>query len=298
MTITTGTMPANILPIAKKAFGESYGKIPDQASLIYSKLPSDMAFEEMFAWSSFGLMQQKTEGGATALDSVNQRYIVRANHVAYALKANITYEAKRDGKIIDIAANMGRMFADSIAQTRQVDAAMPLNRAFNSAYSVELGGNVAMCGTHQVPAGTTTNKLSVGAPLTEVSYEQAKIDIRDLRNGRGLKAMLTCEGLIVPFNLEFVADRLVNSTKRPDTANNDKNVHLGDKVIVLDYLTNATNWFVKTSARDAAFHFERDQPFMFRDKDASNTLNDVYGMYYRDSFVIADYLGFFGSNPA
>ena len=68
--------------------------------------------------------------------------------------------------------------------------------------------------------------------------------------------------LIVPPQLQFVADRLLESTLRPSTADNDINAMknmgmLPEGYVINHFLTDPDAFFLKTDAPNGFKHFER-----------------------------------------
>ena len=59
--------------------------------------------------------------------------------------------------------------------------------------------------------------------MNETSLEQMLIDIAGLTDERGLKIAVRGMKLIIPKELQFIAERVLNSNLRPGTADNDTN---------------------------------------------------------------------------
>ena len=79
---------------------------------------------------------------------------------------------------------------------------------------------------------------------------------------RGLIIALRGMKLIIPRQLQFVAERLLNSNLRPGTSDNDANAMrnmgmLPQGYVINDYLTDTDAFFIKTDAPNGLKHFER-----------------------------------------
>ena len=61
------------------------------------------------------------------------------------------------------------------------------------------------------------------ADLNETSLEDALIDISTFTDDKGLTISVQATKLVVPPQLNFVAERILNSTLRPATSDNDIN---------------------------------------------------------------------------
>jgi hypothetical protein len=97
--------------------------------------------------------------------------------------------------------------------------------------------------------GTFSNVLSTAADLNETSLEQALIDIQGFVDERGLKIALNGRKMIIPKELQFTAERLMKSTLRTGTADNDINAINNMGMIpegyrVNNFLTDTDSFFI------------------------------------------------------
>jgi hypothetical protein len=188
-----------------------------------------------------------------------------------------------------------------MANTKQVKAAAVLNNAFNSSFAG--GDGKELCATdHPILAGTFKNELSTAADLNETSLEQALIDIADMKDERGLKIALQGTKLIIPINLQFVAERLMKSQGRVGTADNDINAianmgMLPQGYVVNNFLTDTDAFFIKTDAPNGLKHFVR-APIRTAMEGDFDTGNVRYKARERYSFGFSDPRGIFGSPGA
>jgi hypothetical protein len=79
------------------------------------------------------------------------------------------------------------------------------------------------------------------------------INIAGLTDERGLKIAVRGMKLIIPKELQFIAERVINSNLRSGTADNDLNAMksmgmLPDGAVVNHFLTDTENFFIKTDA--------------------------------------------------
>ncbi len=97
-----------------------------------------------------------------------------------------------------------------MSQTKQIKAAAILNNAFSTTSPV--GDGAALCSSsHPAISGNQRNLLSTAADLNETSLEQMLIDIAGLTDERGLKIAVRGMKLIIPKELQFIAERVINS---------------------------------------------------------------------------------------
>tara|TARA_R110000764_G_scaffold218605_1_gene306108 strand:- start:636 stop:1208 length:573 start_codon:yes stop_codon:yes gene_type:complete len=150
-----------------------------------------------------------------------------------------------------------------MAHSKQVKAASILNNAFTGGASAG-GDGVALCATNHPLAngGTFANTPVVAADLNETSLEDALINIAGFVDERGMKIALRGLKLLIPRQLQFVAERLMVSNLRVGTADNDTNAiksmgMLPDGYAVNDFFTDPDAFFIKTDAPRGFVHFER-----------------------------------------
>jgi hypothetical protein len=170
----------------------------------------------------FGTAPVKGEGGAISFDDAQETYTARYTHETIALAFSITEEAIEDNLYDRLAARYTRALARSMSQTKQIKAAAILNNAFSTGSPV--GDGAALCSAaHPSLTGNQRNQLTTPADLNETSLEQMLIDIAGLTDERGLKIAVQGKKLIIPKELQFIAERLISSTLRPGSADNDVN---------------------------------------------------------------------------
>jgi len=196
-----------------------------------------------------------------------------------------------------------RELAFSMRQGEEVTHANILNRAFSSAINTGADG-LELCSTAHLKSGggTYQNELTTAAVLTEASLEQACIDIAGLENDRSLNISIMPECLIVPRQLGFTAERILNSTLQNDTANNAINAlrtlsSIPKGVKMNHYLDDANNWFIKTNCPDGLKSFQRRKLEFDMDND-TDTQNAKFLATQRYIPYWSDPRGIFGSAPS
>ena len=212
--------------------------------------------------SGFGSAPVKSEGSAVSFDDAQEAYTARYTHETISLAFSITEEAIEDNLYDRLASRYTKALARSMANTKQVKAAATLNNAFDSTFTG--GDGKELCATDHplVNGNDLRNEPSTAADLNETSLENALIDIAAFVDERGLKVSVRGMKLIIPPALQFVADRLLESTLRPGTSDNDTNAMrnmgmLPQGYTVNHYLTDTDAFFIKTDAPRGFIHFER-----------------------------------------
>ena len=262
MAISRAQLAKELEPGLNALFGLEYARYENESAQIFDTESSERAFEEEVMLSGFGAAPVKSEGTAVTFDDAQEAYTARYNNETIALAFSITEEAIEDNLYDRLASRYTKALARSMAHTKQVKGAATLNNAFDSGFTG--GDGVELCSTaHPLVNGSTlANEPSTAADLNETSLENGLIDIAGYVDERGLKVSVKGTKLMVPANLQFVADRLLESTLRPGTADNDVNATrnmgmLPDGYAVNHFLTDTDAWFIKTDAPRGFIHFER-----------------------------------------
>jgi hypothetical protein len=299
--MNSSTFAKALWPGVNAWYGKAYDEFDVEYTKLFEKFTSSRAFEEDVGVSSFGLAIQKPEGSPIAYDSERQGFITRYNHVVYALGFIITREIMEDDQYDVVGQKKAQGLAFSMRQTKEVIAANVYNRAFSGTYTG--GDGVALLATNHpnIAGGTFSNKIAVDADLSEAALEQAVIDVSAFTNDRGLRIAVKPQSLILPWQLAFEAQRILKSTQRVGTSNNDLNalnsMGLFKDVVINHYLTDNDAWFIRTNVKHGMKYFERRGDEFGTDNDF-DTENAKFKASARYSFGWTDPRGLYGSAGA
>ena len=298
MAISRAQLAKELEPGLNALFGLEYKNYENQHSEIFDKESSDRAFEEEVMLSGFGTAGVKQEGSAVGYDDAQETFTSRYTHETIALAFSITEEAIEDNLYDSLGSRYTKALARSMATTKQVKAANVLNNGFNSAFK---GGDGKELFAHDHPTlnGTVRNELTTAADLNETSLEQSLIDIADMKDERGLKIAARGVKMIIPSALQFTAERLMKSSLRVGTADNDTNAiksmgMIPQGYVVNNYLTDTDAFFIKTDVPNGMKYFERAALKTAMEGDF-DTGNMRYKARERYSFGFSDFRGIFGS---
>ena len=300
MAISRGQLVKELEPGLNALFGLEYKNYANEHAEIFDTENSDRAFEEEVMLSGFANAPIKAEGTGVSFDNAQETFTARYTHETLALAFAITEEAIEDNLYDRLASRYTKALARSMANTKQVKAAKVLNNGFGTANGGD--GKELLATDHPIVTGTEQNELSTAADLNETSLEQALIDIAALTDERGLKIAAKGMKLIVPSALQFTAERLMKSTQRVGTADNDINAVVSMGMIpqgyaVNHYLTDTDAWFIKTDVPNGLKHFVR-APLKTAMEGDFTTGNVRYKARERYSFGFSDWRGIFGSPGA
>ena len=231
-----------------------------------------------------------------------EAFTSRYTHETIALAFSITEEAVEDNLYDSLSSRYTKALARSMANAKEVKGANVLNRAFNSSYTG--GDGLELCSTAHltVGGGTYKNELSTAADLNETSLEQAMIDIAGFIDNRGLKVAVKARKMIIPVNLQFIAERLLKTDLRVGTSDNDINASKSMNVVpegytINHYLSDTDAFFIITDAPNGLKYFNR-APVKTSMEGDFNTGNVKYKARERYSFGWSDPRGIFGSPGA
>jgi hypothetical protein len=305
MAISRAQLAKELEPGLNSLFGMSYDEYTQEYAEIFSVEDSQRAFEEEVLITGFGGAPTKSEGASVSFDNATESYTSRYTHETIALAFALTEEAVEDNLYDALGKRYTKALARSMANTKEVKGANVLNNAFSSSYTG--GDSVSLINTGHTLAGggTAANRASSMADLNETSLEDALIDISDFTDDRGLTISVQAEKLVVPSELVFVAERILNSTGRPGSADNDLNAVKATGVLpggytVNHYLTDPDAFFLLTSVTtmgEGLKMFQRTAMETSMEPDFS-TGNIRYKARERFSFGWSDWRGIYGSQGA
>lgn len=270
--ITTGNHPKALWPGVHAWFGLSYNKHPIEWSRIFDEMTSDKAYEEEVEATGFGLAPVKPEGGSISYDSHTQGPTTRYTNVVYGLGFIVTEEEEDDNQYEKLARSRAESLAFSMRTTKEIVHANVLNRAFAGSGYLGGDGKTMIATDHPTVDGTQSNALTTAADFSEASLEDLMIQIGQAKNTRGHAIALVGQSLVIPVPLQFEATRVLKSTLRSGTAENDTNAMremgmLPGGVVVNHYLTDPDAWFVKTNAPRGLQSFKRKALMFAKDSD-------------------------------
>lgn len=244
-------------------FGLEYKQYPEQWKDIFvTSTEGKKAYVEDVLMSGFGAAPVKAEGAGVQYDETSESYVARYVFETVALAYAITEEAMEDELYGSLGGKMSRALARSFQHTKNVKGANILNYATTTGYT---GGDgvVLLSTSHPLSSGgNLANTLTTQADLSETSLEDLLIVMGDAVDDRGLPMPLSVKKLIVPNELQFVAQRILKTEGRPGTADNDINAVRSMGLVsggfsVNKFLTDADAWFLTTDCPDGLKYIQR-----------------------------------------
>jgi len=302
MAINRAQLVKELEPGLNALFGLEYDRYENEHTEIFDTENSERAFEEEVMLSGFGQAPVKGEGASVTYDTAQETFTARYSHETVALAFALTEEAIEDNLYDSLSSRYTKALARSMATTKQVKAANVLNNGFSTSFPGGDGKPLMTTDHPTMSGGDQSNEPSVAADLNETSLENAMIDISQFVDERGIKVNVQARKLIIPPQLQFVADRVLQTPGRVGTSDNDINAlknmgMLPEGYVVNHYLTDTDAFFIKTDAPNGLKHFVRS-PMSTGMEGDFETGNVRYKARERYSFGFSDWRAIFGSPGA
>ncbi len=253
--------------------------------------------EDELVVTGFGAMPTKDVGGVIVTDKPYISSPKDFTITPFALGFVAEYELQRWDKY-GIFGDMTQELTRSAVDRCNILAHSIPNNGFstsNSTYTVYNGEALFSTSHTLLGGGTTKNRPDSDVALSYLALQQARTDLSVLKNERGLYVRTTPQNLLVHPAKEWIAETLLQSTKRPGTADNDKNTLPSWKINSSPYLSSEEAFFVFAAKEQLRIKFKTgDEPMFRKDFDAS-TWNSMFSVYQSIGVAVLHYQGTWGS---
>lgn len=245
-------------------FGLRYKRQPEKwRKYVTVENEGRKAYVEDVLMGGLGAAPVKEEGAPVAYDSAAESYVARYVFETVAMAFAITEEAEEDGLYGSIGKKLSSAMATSFMHTKAVKVANLLNNAFDNT-NFKGGDGVCLLSTaHPTQRdGNQSNRLPTDADLAETSLEDLLTQVSNAKDDRGIPIALMAKTIVVPTALQFTVQRLLFSSLRSGTTENDLNAFkqmglLQNDPVVEERLTDTDAWFVITDCDDGLKHIVR-----------------------------------------
>jgi hypothetical protein len=279
-TITRGSIPRLLLEGVDDIYGTEITEYKPIWSQIYKKKPSKKGYEVSVMMEGLSPATVKGETEDITYDSRKQGFAPKYVHSLWAKGVVISYETMRDEQY-GVFTEGARMLFRSMKLAKEIDAARIFNTAFSTSSAMLGGDGVALCSTAHITGpsgGTYSNRLAVDADFSEATLEDALLIVSSMTDSRGYPQMVKAESVLGHTDLQFDFERVLKSSSRTETANNDisatysmKSVPKG--AILNPYLTaDRDAWFLLTDVAYGAKMYQREEVKYGQD-EAFSSLN-------------------------
>jgi hypothetical protein len=269
---------------------------------IYRIKSSKKKFERNVSFASFTNVPEKPEGEDYPLGQMTQGFTKDFTHLEFGLSFEVSETAEEDDQH-DVIASYAKGMAIAARYAEESYAARPFNNGFTTEETPD-GLPVFDTAHILIGGGTARNELSTSADLSVTSLTQALIDLQtQTKSEEGFFVMPT-KGytLYVPPALEFLADRIVNSSGLPGSADNDRNPLKARRqisVVVNPHLSDDDAWFLLDAGKDHGFLSYTRVPIGIKPPvRMPRSDNRLYKIRFRRSWGVDRWQGAFASPGA
>lgn len=309
MAIQQGNYGRLLEPGLRKIFFESYQEKPEQFSQVFKVQSSDKAIETDYRMGGFGLFEPKDSLGAVKYQEPTSTKALQYIHEEFA--SGYFVERKMiDDEQYNAINKMSTSLARAARATVETKAAEVLNNAFTT---TGFDGKALIATDHlRLDGGSLSNLLqtaygaaAVNGSLSDQNLKAALIQARAQVDDRGILIQVQPTVLVVPPALEYTARTLVGGTNLSvlgsglvsggtTDATTAKNTLPPLKIVVMDYLTSSTAWFLM-DPKVAELNFFWRKKLEFKNVEDFDTMQAKYRAYMRFSCGWSDYRGIVGS---
>jgi len=300
--ITLQSMQNLLRPGLAAVFGD-YNTYPDQWKDIFTQHVSDKAFELEEEMRLLPVAQYKPDGGAVAYGDMAQIYQTSYTHKNFGIGFIISANSIRDNLYKDQWPKASEAGKDSMRQAKNIQGASIINNGYSANFPVS-DGQALFSTAHPVVGNISSNSFSLPTQLNETSLQDAYVGIQQFLSAAALRISYRPTKLIVPPQLQFTCERLLESKFRTSTADNDINALYNMSGVPGGYsvnlfLTNPNQWTLLTTCNEqnGFKYYERDPLTidMFTD---TTTRNLNVNFVERYSFGCSNWRAAFGSQGA
>lgn len=311
MAIQQGNYGRLLEPGLRKIFFETYQEKPEQFSQVFKVQTSDKAIETDFRMGGFGLFDQKDSMGAVNYQEPTGTKPLQYIHQEFA-SGYIVERKLIDDEQYNTINKMSSALARAARATVETQAASVLNNAFSGSYTGFDGKPLIATDHVRLDGGSLSNRLATtyGAAaadgaLSDRNLKAALVQARAQVDDRGILIQCQPSVLIVPPALEYTARTLVGGVNLSvlgtglvsggtTDAATAKNTLPPFKIVVMDYLTSSTAWFI-LDPTVAQMNFFWRKKLEFKNMEDFDTMQAKYRAYMRFSCGWSDYRGIVGS---
>lgn len=287
-------------PVFRTVFHEVESSFESHIGKVFNVHNSDKAFEKDTSLSGLSQLVETPELGAIPYEDQDPGFEVTYNHRKFTLARLVSQEMIDDEKW-NIIRRIPETLSKAKMRTKEQSAADILNYGFTAGgggLAPFTGGDAkALFATdHTNKQGTITQSNHSTAALTQSALESVITTMRKRKDSKGQILGYNPNTLIVPVELAFDAQVILNTAQQTTTANNDINPLNGLlNLVVWPYLTSSTAWFVvDSSAHDLNFFNRKDSglngPEYSWDNEAAK-----WKVSARWSLGFSDWKGIYGS---
>jgi phage major head subunit gpT-like protein len=241
--ITTGNWQSALEPIAKKNFNVGFKEVPAERDMLYDVVKSDKLTETYLELGDIGEMP--VFSGDLEYDDISQGYEMTLTAQEYAKGIKIQKKFVRTDQL-DIVKQLPKMLGLAARRRMATDVFSIFNDAFNASRPTIDG--LQLCSSAHTSnqdgiSGTQSNRFTTAA--SAVALETMRQGMKDFTTNRENLFETNPDMIVCGRALEETFYEIIKSSGKVDTANNNRNFHMGKyKLLVSDWIDDDNNFFV------------------------------------------------------
>ncbi len=244
--ITTGNWQDALEPIAIKNFNVGFKEKPAEREMLYDVKKSSKLTETYLEMGDIGAMGEFT--GDLEYEDVSQGYKMTLTASEYAKGIKIQKKFVLTDQL-DVVEQLPKMLGLAARRRMALDIFSIFNNAFNTTHTTIDG--LQLCSTAHTSNqdGISTTQSNRGtATASPVALETVRQNFKDYMSNTDQLFEANADMIICGRALEETFYEIIKSAGKVDTANNNRNFHMGKyKLLVSDWLDDDNNWFVVDS---------------------------------------------------
>lgn len=244
--ITTGNWQDALEPIARKNFQVGFREKPAERDMIYDVKKTSKLTETYLELGDIGSMN--TFNGDLEYDDVSQGYKMTITQTEYAKGIKIQRKFAETDQL-DVVEGLPKYLGLSARRRMAVDIFSIFNNAFNTTHTTIDGLQLCSSAHTSNQDGVATTQANRGtAAASAPNLEAVRQAMKDYMTNRDNLFEVNPDMIVCPRALEETFYEIIKSSGKVDTANNNRNFHMGKyKLLVSDWLDDDNNWFVVDS---------------------------------------------------
>ncbi|MFA5407859.1 MAG: Mu-like prophage major head subunit gpT family protein [Bacilli bacterium] len=284
-------------PILADLYWDAFNKERQIFAPFFPKRTSKKIKETMLTLTDVG--QLTPFSGSVEYAELEEAYKSECENIQYARGLKFSRKFIDTNQYPEYYQSSATQLGKAAGRTREQVLANIFNDAFSTAGDFVGGDAKALCASdHPVPDGSFTQSNIGTTELSPTALTVALAAMRRFKDFNGEPIDAIGDTLIVPPELQDLAERIVKSSQLAISANNDINPsNISQlKIMVSSRLTDANNWFlVDSSMKDMMLrYFEVVAPEFGRDVN-TDSLSVKYFCYMYFSAGFLDSRWIYGS---
>lgn len=276
MTLTRAQVMLLLEPKLSNIWNDVYPSIPVEYTAFVNIRSTKKATVTDYKMGGLGPLRLKGEGENIIYDDIIPGGTVAYTPVRLALGYKVTQEVI-DHELYGQVEKIERGLVKSAVDAQETTAALALNNGFvtTDGDGFEAAGfdGLALFSTAHTRldgGAVARNRPTTDVDLGVTSFQNALIDIDNMKDERGRPIYSRPQLLIVSPEDRYTAMELLQSEYKPGTANNEINALKGvTSFMVSHYKTDTDAWMIKSDVHDVNFIWDtRPRGGMEEDFDA------------------------------